>query len=155
MPSNSRHKPFGLAIALLVLMGCGESGSSRTQAEPAIAGTWSAFDGRFAVQITGCIGAAGPYCGTIVSAPPGPDGPESMLDARNYDPLMRNRPLIGVNVLDGLREENGAWRGRIYLFQSLGLHAEAIATPRNNDELSVKTCISGGCSEQFWIRTDL
>jgi len=36
------------------------------------------------------------------------------LDHRNPDPLLRERPVIGLQVLSEYRFENGTWRGKLY-----------------------------------------
>jgi hypothetical protein len=40
---------------------------------------------------------------------------EPRTDIHNPDPALRDRPLIGVELLEGFHFINGRWRGRLYL----------------------------------------
>jgi uncharacterized protein (DUF2147 family) len=94
-----------LAAAILVF------GTTPALADPA--GLWREKDGD-TIRISRCGGG---YCGTIASVNP-PNDPETgkrRTDKNNPDAARRNRPLVGVAVLIGMKP-NGAhrWSGRLY-----------------------------------------
>jgi uncharacterized protein (DUF2147 family) len=94
------------ALAVLALAG----------AEPAFAdptGLWREKDGG-TIRIYRC-GAA--FCATIASVQPAIDAGtgKPRTDKNNEDASKRNRPLVGVPVLIGMRPNGaGKWSGRLY-----------------------------------------
>ena len=74
-------------------------------------GEWMTEGGKARVRIEPCAGRPAELCGTIVwsyrpaDAPPGP-----LVDVNNQDPALRTRPIVGLPLLQGFREEApGRW----------------------------------------------
>jgi uncharacterized protein (DUF2147 family) len=103
------------AIILLVAASASWGGSDD------ILGTWSNDDGKAKIEIFPC---AGHYCGKIswlkrpVYTPEDQDAvvgtPRE--DHKNPDPALRNRPLLGLQIMSGFRYSgDNLWdKGRIY-----------------------------------------
>jgi len=84
----------------------------------ALPGTlWQTEDGKFVIQLTAC--GAEDMCGDLVwlLRPLDKETGEMKLDKRNPDPALRDRPVCGVRLVDGLEPdgESGRWEsGRFY-----------------------------------------
>lgn len=79
-----------------------------------IAGVWVSEDGTGLIKIE--LGENGPV-GTIAGSPDGPDQRKpSDTDELNPDPALRDRPLLGLTILDGFTAAGaGKWKsGRLY-----------------------------------------
>jgi uncharacterized protein (DUF2147 family) len=99
-----------LLLVLLALLSAASRAQTRPAASPAAAailGRWLTADKAGIIQI---YAQQGRYAGKIV----GPEPPR--LDANNPDPALRQRPLLGVVMLQGFRYDGaGAWaNGTIY-----------------------------------------
>jgi uncharacterized protein (DUF2147 family) len=93
-----------LAVAMTML-----SSASLAQ-EPKVYGTWLTASGVAQVRIGPCADpATGALCGFVVGLvdPKGPDGapvaPDLAVDARNPDPKLRDRKVIGMPLIWGFR----------------------------------------------------
>ena len=76
-------------------------------------GTWLTDEGKATVRMTDCGGA---LCATIVSLkePNDPASGKPKTDINNVDAGKRNRPIIGMQILMGLRPQgNNKWLGQI------------------------------------------
>lgn len=76
-------------------------------------------------------------------------------DASNEDPRLRNRPLIGVEILEGFRRtrENRWEGGRIYNprdGQTYRVDVELLS----DDSLKVRGCQLVFCGEEIWRRVE-
>ena len=89
-------------------------------ASPAVAqdrspvGVWLHANERIRVEISPCNAG---LCGEIVWFRwPNDDAGLPLVDLKNRDPALRNRPLLGLRVIEGLRPDGkGKWvGGRIY-----------------------------------------
>ncbi len=69
------------------------------------AGLWLTETGSSRVRITPCGGG---FCGTIVSAP------GKGLDAKNPDPALRSRSVVGVQILDAPQPDGAGFSGSLY-----------------------------------------
>jgi uncharacterized protein (DUF2147 family) len=77
--------------------------------EDAIVGVWLTESGDSKVDIAR-QGAA--YTGKVVWLKQADGGGKQVLDARNADPALRGRPIMGLDVLSGLRYAGaGVWKG--------------------------------------------
>ncbi|MFN3659071.1 MAG: DUF2147 domain-containing protein [Pseudolabrys sp.] len=97
---------FAAAFGLLML-------SSAALAESA-EGTWLSEDGGTKVRLVDC---GGKLCGTVVwlDEPVDKETGKAKTDKLNPDPAKRSRPLLGLQVVSGLKP-NGPerWSGSIY-----------------------------------------
>jgi len=91
---------------------------SVAQAAPAdIAGRWATQGFGSIVALEPCVGEADAWCGRIVWLwSPYDDRGRPRRDLRNPQAAQHLRPLVGVQIVEGLREVSpGTWsQGRIY-----------------------------------------
>ena len=96
------------ALFVIIVMG---TSIGVVVADPA--GLWLVRDGAH-VEIAPC---GNELCGILVSAssPIDPATGRPWADKNNIDPNLRNRPLVGVQVLIAMRPNGfGKWSGRLY-----------------------------------------
>jgi len=141
--------------ALLVL-----AGSAATQIAPAAAaspqdpsGTWLTGDGRAKVRIDRCGPAGANICGKVVwlKSPTTEDGlPRT--DIKNPDPKKRNRPALGLPLLDNLKPEDTKFSGEIYNADEGKVYQVSLER-ESAQELSVSGCLLKVlCGSQTWTR---
>jgi uncharacterized protein (DUF2147 family) len=59
-------------------------------------------------------------------------------DVKNHDPKLRNRPLMGLVILENLKFENGEWaHGKIYDPETGGYY-KCYVTMKNKNELHIR-----------------
>jgi uncharacterized protein (DUF2147 family) len=111
----------------------------------AIVGTWLTEDGASKVE----VGAARtPDGGTVYNGKvvwlkePTRDG-KPLLDANNADAALRNRPILGLQILSGFRAVAGGWSGGTVYSPRAGKSypAELSLTPDGRLELKVNAGI--------------
>ena len=119
---------------------------------PAAAPAQRSIDGKYVdqggyVEIT--VGPCGnARCGKItriIRVKPG----ESNRDRHNDDPALRDRPIVGINVLSGLRWDDGAWRGQVYNPEDGGTYRAEVRAGRGGS-LEVKGCVTLFCRTVNW-----
>ncbi len=114
-------------------------------AQQAIDGTYVDSGGFVEITVEPC-GAA--RCGKItriIRRKPG----ESELDAHNDDPALRDRPILGLTLLQDLRWDDGAWRGEVYNPEDGGTYRTEVR-PAANGALEVKGCLLFICRTRIW-----
>jgi uncharacterized protein (DUF2147 family) len=133
----------GVALAALVF-------AARASAFD-IDGVWEVEDGDAHVQIWPCGDS---LCGDIVwlKAPQNREG-RPRLDDGNEDPKLRDRPLLGVELLEGFRRTAAnRWEGgRIYNprdGETYRVDVELLSA----DSLKVRGCQLVFCGEELWRR---
>lgn len=120
-------------------------------AEPT--GTWYTADRESQVRITNCGGA---LCGALVwlKQPTDPATGRPKTDKNNADASKRNRPLLGVQIVLGMRP-NGAnvWSGSVYNAED-GKTYDGSFTLTSANSAALKGCVLGGliCKSQTWTR---
>lgn len=116
-----------------------------------VGGVWEVEDGDVHVQIWPCGES---LCGDIVwLKAPLDRGGRPQLDAVNEDRRLRDRPLMGVELLEGFRRTaTNRWEGgRIYNpkdGQTYRVDVEVLSA----DTLKVRGCQLVFCGEEFWRR---
>ena len=97
-------------LAALLLCGLFMPALAAQVAEPF--GLWATADGESRIKIAAC--GAGKLCGTLVglSEPNDANGPKR--DSSNADPALRQRPMIGIQLLLGLERKGDIWKGKMY-----------------------------------------
>jgi len=105
-----------LTLAGIAAAACAIGGVA--QAAPAdIAGRWATQGFGSIVALEPCVGDARAWCGRIVWLwSPYDDHGRPRRDQRNPQDTQQRRPLVGVQIVEGLREVSpGVWsEGRIY-----------------------------------------
>ena len=128
-----------------------------TGASPSFAqdpfGTWLTPEGKATVKVADCGGA---LCATILSLkqPNDPTTGRPQLDRGNSDVSKRNRPVVGVQLLMGMKPQGpNKWVGQAYNPEDGNIYP-ATATLVNANTLNVQGCILGGmiCRTFAWTR---
>ena len=114
----------------------------QAQAGSGIEGTWRTEKG-WLVKLFRCGGA---YCGKVV-------GGTTMVDKNNPDPKLRQRKVVGIRLLWGLKESGGVWKGKLYNPKDGKTYTGSIK-PVSANALKLSGCILGGllCRSQTWKR---
>ncbi|MFG5117116.1 DUF2147 domain-containing protein [Methylorubrum sp. POS3] len=108
-----------------------------------LAGLWQTENAGSTVRIARC--GAG-YCGTI-AATPGPG-----LDAKNPDPALQSRKLVGVQIMSAGTPSGEAFEGSLYNPNDGKTYAGSL-TPKGPDTVEVAGCVlSVLCKRQTWRR---
>ncbi len=138
---------FALGLAFAVAPGA-------RAAAPAV-GTWLSANGGTKVRITECSGNK--LCGKVVwvqkAIDPTTGRPKT--DKHNANPSKRDRPLIGVPVVQGMAPDGpNKWSGQIYNADD-GKTYQAHVTVVSNSAMNVQGCVLGFlCKSQTWTRTE-
>lgn len=136
---------FLLPLATL-LLGIGSAAS----AQPSPAGDWLTAGASAIVNIAPCAAGDGTLCGRIVWL----WDPAAATDARNSEPALRSRPLVGLDMLAGFRPGTpGEWTGgRIYNPEDGNTYSASLKL-RDATILDVRGCVMVFCRSQVWRRT--
>ena len=142
----------GRSLALLTVLALTGSGSAFA-AEPN--GTWLTQTGGSRIRMADCGGA---LCGTIVwlKEPNDPDTGKPKLDKHNSDASKRTRPLIGVQIVLGMKPAGaGKWTGQVYNAED-GKTYSGNLTFTGGDSLQLQGCALGGlvCKSQTWTKVN-
>lgn len=133
-----------LAVALTL--------SALPAAADPVPGDWILRGGTAKVRIAACSSDRSKLCGTIVWAKDAilADGKVAK-DARNPDPALRNRPIIGLVLIQDLKPAGtGKWvGGKIYDPDSGKTYASKLQI-NPDGTLKVEGCISVVCQAQTW-----
>jgi uncharacterized protein (DUF2147 family) len=139
-------------LATAVMLLCAESVlMAANAADPS--GIWHT-QGRLAqVRIAKC---AEDICGTIIALkdPIDPATGKPQTDSENEDAANRNRPVIGLQVLIGMKPAGAnKWSGVLYSPEE-GKTVSGNLTLKDANTLSVEGCLLGGllCRSETWTR---
>ena len=141
----TRARPAAVALALLV-------SASAVQAASVPSGLWSLSNGKAQIRISDCGGA---LCAALVGLrkPNAKDGSPKR-DRRNPDPALRERPVLGLSLVDGMRFDGRDWSGRFYNPDDGRTYAGRI-TPDGPNRLKLKGCVASLlCKTQSLTRLD-
>lgn len=125
---------------------------------PALAdptGTWLTESGRSRIRIADCGGA---LCGTIVwlKEPNDPETGKPKTDKNNADAGKRARPLMGVQVMLGMKPNGSSkWSGQVYNAED-GKTYSGNLTEQGPNSVRLEGCALGGlvCKGQNWTRAN-
>lgn len=116
-------------------------------------GMWLSEDGGTKVQIVNC---AGKLCATVVwlDEPTDPETGRPKTDKHNPDPQKRSRPLIGLQVVNGMTQSSqNVWSGRIYNADD-GRTYKASLTLNGGGTAKVQGCVLAVlCKSHTWTRS--
>ncbi len=119
-----------------------------------LTGTWLSEDGKLAVLIERC---GGDLCGNIRWMKPkaGRQGPR--LDEKNPVPALRDRPLCGLRILEGLEPDaDGGWKGGRLYYPKHGRNYSVKVTPAPGGRVEMRAYLGApflGRTE-IWERAD-
>ena len=116
-------------------------------------GIWQTEGGKAQVRLADCGGA---LCGTIIglSEPNNPATGRPKTDENNPDAAKRSRPMIGVQILMGMKPQGpDKWSGDIYNAED-GKTYSGSFTLISATSGKVEGCVLGGliCRGQSWTR---
>ena len=140
-------RAFLLASAAVII-----ASTTAIAADPT--GVWLSADGRAKVRVTNCHGA---LCGTVVwlVEPIDPQTQRPRTDKLNPDVNKRGRPMLGLQVVEGLRPLSAnEWSGLIYNADE-GHSYNVNLTLINPTSVELKGCIFDViCKVETWTRAD-
>ena len=97
-------------IAPVAALAFGALAALPAQAAQPVTGRWATVDGKAIVNIAPC---GKHMCGRIEKiVKPTPGRPQT--DIKNPDPALRAKPLVGLALLSGFKDEGDLWKGTIY-----------------------------------------
>jgi Delta7-sterol 5-desaturase len=159
---RSVHKaaPAAAKIAALVtivaMLGFGAAPEAKAQARSDIAGRWATQGFGSIVEFRPCAGAADAMCGRILWLwAPNDAAGHARLDRHNPDRSLRARPLVGIEILRGLRETApGVWsEGSVYNPDDGRTYTGAITV--RSGALELRGCaLNVFCQTQTWRRPE-
>lgn len=117
-------------------------------------GTWLSQDRDTKVRIVNC---GGRLCATVVwlGEPNDPATGQPKTDKRNPDPTKRTRPLLGLQVVNGMEPKgDNAWAGNIYNADD-GRTYKATLTVQDAGTAKVEGCVLKVlCKVHTWTRSN-
>jgi uncharacterized protein (DUF2147 family) len=141
-----------LCLSTITLAAVGPLGiAPALAAEPV--GTWLTQDQDGQIRITNCGGA---ICGALVwmKDPNDPATGRPKTDKNNPDPSKQSRPLLGVEIVLGMKPSGpNVWSGDVYNSQD-GKTYSGSFTLTGDNTAALKGCVLGGliCKSQTWTR---
>jgi uncharacterized protein (DUF2147 family) len=116
------------------------------QAASPITGRWVTQSKDGVVEVYSCgENICGKLSKFLVNPPAGPGAK----DINNPDRALRNRTILGMNVLTGFKAAGDEWKGQIYDPKS-GKTYRSIVYKGKSGNLVVKGCIGPFCQAQTW-----
>lgn len=154
-----RVKRSGAALLCLALLSPILAGPGRAETAGAtgpvvsMVGVWLTKGSRSQIEIAPC---GADLCGSIVWLPPEADGgPSTARDDHNRDPKLRQRRLLGLEIMTGFRPSGAnEWSdGEIYNPDD-GRTYEPTFTLREDGSLKVEACVLFICQSEVWRRIE-
>ena len=111
------------------------------------------FVGGQSFQIVNCAPPKQGLCGTIVwiSQPNDAKG-KPQTDRGNPNPALKNRPIIGLPLFEGWREDGrNKWKGSVYNPEEAHTYNNLDITLAG-DRLTLKGCVAIFCDSETWNR---
>ena len=125
-------------------------------AGPALAdlqGIWAMSDGKVTVKVDDC---GGNLCARIVdlTEPISKIDGKPKVDRENPDPAKRNRPLIGLSILIGMKPTgDNFWKGAIYNPDDGKTYSATVRY--DGRSMKVKGCVAGVlCKTNTFVRSN-
>jgi uncharacterized protein (DUF2147 family) len=114
-------------------------------------GVWLTEKGDARVRVSRCGSA---ICGSIVGLrdPIDDETGRPATDKHNPDASRRNRPLVGTQLILGMRQVNDdKWSGRIYNADDGKIYAGSIQVT-GPSSLKIEGCVAIFCGSETWTR---
>lgn len=120
--------------------------ATSAQAAAPITGRWVTQEKDGVVEIYACGDS---MCGKLAKFLKTPPGGSAQKDVNNSNPALRNRPLLGINLLSGFKAEGNEWKGSIY-DPRRGKTFRSVVYKGKSGNLVVKGCVGPLCQTQTW-----
>lgn len=144
---------FSLALLAATALGAADT---RAQRAPDISGRWATAGVGSIVEFSPCTADTATLCGRIVWLwEPLDSRGRQRTDRRNPDATLRSRPLVGVEIVRGLRQTGpGVWgEGSLYNPDDGRTYAGTVRLL--NGALELRGCaLNVICQSQTWRRTE-
>lgn len=111
-----------------------------------VTGRWMPPEKDSVIEIAPCGGAV---CGKIarILVP----GRGAVTDSNNPDPGLRKRPILGLAILNGFKDDGKSWRGNIYDPRA-GKTYKSFLQMQPDGRLKVQGCVGPFCKSMHWTR---
>lgn len=131
--------------AILIALGLCALAAPALAQSPEPTGTWLSQSGETRIRIAKCGSV---YCGIIVSS-------SHAKDANNPDPKLRDRNLVGVQMISDLKPASDGYAGQLYNPQDGKTYAGKLKVTAPN-ALQLSGCVFGGliCRAQTWSKVN-
>lgn len=133
---------LGLAVSM---------GASQSAVANDAVGVWLTDEGKAKVRLSEC---GQRLCSEIIwLREPTDERGRPLRDIYNPDPRLRNRPIIGMEILQDLRPVGpNQWSGQIYNPENGKMYTAHLTV--GGDAMRLRGCVSWGwpCGEQTWTR---
>lgn len=150
-----KHRTFAAAMGLLTALLVSGGPSVAAGSDPT--GFWTKqeeSDYPAKMEIRKC--GKGQLCAKIIWLQvPNDSKGKALHDVRNEDPSMRDRPILGLPIFNGLSPaEPGVWTGDIYNPEDGHVYSDIKLTLVSRSQIVIRGCKAWLlCGEKIWTRT--
>ncbi len=123
--------------------------ASPAAAQSNIDGTYVDSGGYTEITVAACGNARCGEITRIVKRKPG----EPNRDVHNDNPALRDRPILGITILQNLRWDDGVWRGDVYNPEDGNTYRTEVRRAAGG-ALEVKGCVTLFCRTRVWPAAD-
>lgn len=122
--------------------------STAAHAVPAVTGDWIVQDRSAVISVERCgSGLCGRIAKALIRKPGYPQ-----TDIHNPNRALRNRPLIGLQILSGFRAKDDRWDGGVIYDPESGKSYRSILRLNRDGSLKLSGCVLFFCQSQRWTR---
>ena len=141
----------GLAptVGLALLMGAATVASALADAKSP-EGIWYTKGQESIIKVHPCTEGSTSFCGTLVwlKEPTEADGSQK-IDTKNEDLAKKNKPLVGLDILIGMKPDNDHYKGKAYNPEDGKLYSITFTVKTDKEEDDVADL--RGCLGDSWI----
>lgn len=124
----------------------------QAHAQESIEGIWLTEEGNSKIEI---YHRDDKYFGKIVWLDPSTDkNGNPVIDRNNPNRNLRNRQLMGIDMLEDIKYQSGKWYGKIYA-PKRGLKMDVVLAAPGMDKLELNISYKGFTRQQIWTRSTL
>jgi uncharacterized protein (DUF2147 family) len=125
-----------------------------TAAPDAIVGTWLTDEGASKIEVasTKSIDGGTVYSGKVVWLKEPARGGKPLLDANNADPALRERPIMGLQILSAFKAGAGGWGGGTVYSPRAGKSFPADLAIASDGRLQLKVKAGLLSRTEYWTR---
>ena len=110
-------------------------------------GIWYTKDDESIIRVKPCVDTPDQFCGTLVwlKEPTETDG-SAKLDKLNKDPAKKDKPMVGLELLLGMKADEDHWTGKAYNPEDgkfYDITFKVKTDKADNDQADLRGCILG------------